>query len=146
MKVKKHLRPDHQMFDEVKIVTVPRYKESEISGDEWRISSCLQFLCKGIVMHERCFSDIKTAIDFIGAEYWVGAEQGRERINEENAYCDQEGCVKKPTVFYKLKKQFNSDGDIKKYQFDQHRSFCERHKRRGDCGLEDADTNYEEIV
>lgn len=30
--------PDYSMVDEVVIRTVPRYKESELSGDEWRIS------------------------------------------------------------------------------------------------------------
>lgn len=31
------LRPDAQAFDEIRIVTVPRYKQSGLSGDEWRI-------------------------------------------------------------------------------------------------------------
>lgn len=43
-KVSKAYRPDAQAFDEVRITTVPRWKESELSGDEWRISAKMEFL------------------------------------------------------------------------------------------------------
>jgi hypothetical protein len=49
------LRPDAQAFDEVRIVTVPRYKISGLSGDEWRISSHIEFYRKGRKVHERGF-------------------------------------------------------------------------------------------
>ena len=144
-KLKKHLRPDHQMFDEVKVVTVPRYKESEMSGDEWRISASIEYLCKGKVMHRAAFRDIETALDFVKAEYHKGCDMGRDDIQYEDLFCDQEGCNNKPIAFFKLKKQYGRDGEIKGHQFEQHRSFCSTHERRGDCGLEDADSNYELI-
>ena len=31
--------PDDEWYDEVRIVTVPRYKTSGLSGDEWRFTS-----------------------------------------------------------------------------------------------------------
>lgn len=40
------LRPDAQAFDEVRIVTVPRYKQSGLSGDEWRISAAIRLYRK----------------------------------------------------------------------------------------------------
>jgi len=47
------LRPDAQAFDEVRITTVPRYKMSGLSGDEWRISGKIQLLRKGRVVAEK---------------------------------------------------------------------------------------------
>gem|GEM_PF-6705725 len=46
MKDRYALRPDAQAFDEIRIVTVPRYKTSGLSGDEWRISAMIQFFAK----------------------------------------------------------------------------------------------------
>lgn len=143
---KKHLRPDHQMFDEVTIRTIPRFKESELSGDEWRISAVIEFKCKGRVMHERCLRDVETALDFAKSEYHVACDNGRQYANYEARYCDQEGCLNEPTEFFKVKKQYNREGDISRHQFEQYRSFCKRHSTRGDCGLEDADDNYERIA
>jgi len=45
--------PDRQAYDEVRIITVPRYKNSELSGAEWRISAEVQFLHKGVVIFEK---------------------------------------------------------------------------------------------
>ena len=44
------LKPDAQAFDEVRIVTVPRYKRSDLSGDEWRISAEIQFYRNGVLI------------------------------------------------------------------------------------------------
>ena len=41
------MRPNAQGFDEVRLVTVPRYKTSELSGDEWRISICAEYFRNG---------------------------------------------------------------------------------------------------
>jgi len=46
------LRPDANSFDEIRIRTIPRYKTSGLSGDEWRISMVTEFLRKGKVVHE----------------------------------------------------------------------------------------------
>jgi hypothetical protein len=40
-------KPDAQAFDEVRIKTVPRYKTSGLSGDEWRISATIQLMLSG---------------------------------------------------------------------------------------------------
>jgi len=59
MKQQRALRPDAQAFDEVRIVTVPRYKTSGMSGDEWRISATIQFMRKGRIVHERGISSVE---------------------------------------------------------------------------------------
>ncbi len=46
-RVNRALKPDAQAFDEVRIRTVPRWKESGLSGDEWRISATVEFWRKG---------------------------------------------------------------------------------------------------
>ena len=37
---------DDEWYDEVRITTVPRYKTSSLSGDEWRTSARIQILRK----------------------------------------------------------------------------------------------------
>lgn len=131
------LRPDHQMFDEVVIRTVPRYKDSHLSGEEWRISATIEYKCKGKTMREASYRDIATALDFSKAEYWRGCDNGREDIPYEQEFCDQEGCKNKWSHLFKMK-------EVPKDLY-PHRAFCERHKRRGDQDLHDRDENYELI-
>jgi hypothetical protein len=38
-----HRSHSYQNVDEVRIATIPRYKTSDISGDEWRISAKIEF-------------------------------------------------------------------------------------------------------
>lgn len=142
---RKYLRPDHQMFDEVRIHTTPRFKQSGLSGNEWRYHAEITFLCKGKVMHRRSVRDIETACAFVGAEYHLGCDKGREDIGHENQFCDQEGCQGRPSVFYKMKTQHNSEGRPASYQFEQYRSFCEFHSKRGDQDFNDCDANYERV-
>jgi hypothetical protein len=138
------LKPNAQAFDEVRIKTVPRWKTSGLSGDEWRISARIEFLRNGIVVHDRVVGNIEYACYLVGAEHITACDDGKGYFAGDGDFCDQEGCGGKATVTYKLKKTFcregheaPSDGAIRK--------FCNEHKKRGDCGLEDADRNYEKI-
>lgn len=144
-KIKKHLRPDHQMYDKVVIETNPRFKDSELSGSQWRISASIQFYCKGRVMHQASFNSIETALDFVKAEYHKGADNGRADIPYEDLFCDQEGCERLPKTIYKLKQQYNEEGLPKQHQFIQHRSFCNVHDNRGDQSYNDNMNNYEVV-
>jgi len=137
------LRPDHQLFDEIIIRTVPRYKTSDLSGDEWRISAVIEYRCKGKIMHSRGLCDIKTALDFAKSEYWVASDNGRNDINYEEMFCDQEGCLNKWTKKFILKSRYCKSGHKTENQFGDYRAFCDQHHKRGDCGLDDADDNYE---
>ena len=67
----------------------------------------------------------------------------------DHALCFQPGCADPAVTEYQLKRRFSRDGhDIGPGEIGgspMRRKFCARHARRGDCGLEDADSNYEVI-
>ena len=147
MKVKGNaLRPDGQAFDEVRIITVPRWKESELSGDEWRISAEIQLYRNGNLIHTRRTSRVETACGFAYAEYMIAQDEAKGYFASEEDFCDQEGCKEKATTFLKKKFDWNNEGDKKPCSHEQIRQFCDKHKRRGDCGLDDADNNYDVVV
>jgi hypothetical protein len=138
------LRPDAQAFDEVRIVTVPRYKTSGLSGDEWRISAHIEFYRKGVKVHESGgLRNVETACGFVYAEHCKGTDEGHAYFASEKGICDQEGCSERATLLFKLKKLFCRSGHGTEPMGIETRQFCEQHKRRGDCALEDADSNYE---
>lgn len=61
--------------------------------------------------------------------------------NEE--YCFQPGCKNKAISTYHLKSEYCDEGKPHNYDWCiNYRRFCEKHLRRGDCALEDADDNY----
>lgn len=141
------IRPDAQAFDEIRIKTVPRYKESELSGDEWRISALVEFVRKGKVLHTESYGTIEYAAKYLPVALDRASEKSGYRAGEED-YCDQEGCSDRGVVAYKIKDEYCRGGH-KEEKIEginpRYRMFCERHRSRGDCGLEDADCNYEEI-
>lgn len=141
------IKPDAQAFDEIRIVTAPRFKESELSGDEWRISSVIQLWRKGALVHEANGGrNVETAIMLLGAAFLTACDDGLGYFAGERHVCDQEGCSLPATVSLRLKKGLNRDGTERPLSFGgEYRMFCDRHRVRGDCGLEDADDNYEVI-
>lgn len=142
-------RPDSQFVDEIRIVTVPRWKESELSGDEWRISARIDFYRKGQVVGSKGARDVATAARFVDWFLVSGRENGEiDTPNNLGEFCDQEGCCKPWTVRYRLKDRYGRDGKVippSKWMEGviEYRAFCDEHKERGDCGLDDADSNYE---
>jgi hypothetical protein len=137
------LRPDSQPFDEIRTVTIPRFKDSELSGSEWRISAHTQFLRKGKVVYEYTTSNIEYAVRLMDAKFIDCSEGNGAYYAGEANLCDQEGCSEEASVVYRLKKRYSREGMSKKPYGTEVRYFCERHKHRGDCGREDADDNYE---
>lgn len=143
------LKPDAQAFDEVRIVTVPRFKESGLSGDEWRISAKIEFWRKGRLVHEEGWGrNVETALMAAGYHFLAACDNGHAFFAGEdrdgNAVCDQEGCSTLATVSGRLKKGFTREGSERRlYQGGEYRCFCDRHKHRGDSSLEDSDDNYE---
>lgn len=141
--------PDSQFVDEIRIVTVPRWKESELSGDEWRISARIDFYRKGIVVGSKGARDVETAARFVDWFLVSGLESGKIDVpNTLGDCCDQEGCCKPWTTRLRIKERFDRDGKVKatpKWMegVTEYRAFCDEHKVRGDCGLDDADRNYE---
>lgn len=141
------LRPDAQAFDEVRIVTVPRYKTSELSGDEWRISAEIKFYRNGELKHTESFGDVKTACGFAYAEYVSASDDGKAYFAGEGEFCDQEGCSSTVTTRLEINTNHcNRCGVAAEHQFPAYRMFCDKHKRRGNCGIDDSDRNYENIV
>lgn len=141
-------RPDSQFVDEIRIVTVPRWKESDSSGDEWRISARIDFYRKGVVVGSQGARNVESAARFVDWYLSHGRESGKiDTPDTLGDCCDQEGCCKPWTKRLRLKKRYGSDGRVfdQKWMQDviQYRAFCDDHAGRGDCGLDDADTNYE---
>ena len=50
--------------------------------------------------------------------------------------------MRESTVTYKMKKKFCREGHETIPHQTTVRKFCDTHKKRGDCGLDDADDNY----
>lgn len=144
-KFSRAIRPDAQAFDEIRITTVPRYKESEMSGDEWRISAKVEFFRKGVLRHTSGASNVNYAVQLLNAELIKQSEGGTGYYGGEENFCDQEGCAATATVTYQLKKQYCQAGHSSDSYSPMIRMFCDRHKTRGDCGLEDADSNYTQV-
>lgn len=144
------IRPDAQAFDEIRITTVPRYKTSGLSGDEWRISARVQFFRKGIVVHESGGArDVETACRFLAYDHARACDDGNAYFAGIDDFCDQEGCAEQATVTYRLKEEFARKRPTEWHgppRVETHRRFCRRHSRRGDCGFEDSDANYELVA
>jgi hypothetical protein len=143
--------PDRQAFDEIRITTVPRYKTSGMSGDEWRISALIQFLYKGEVVHEETSGNINYAVQMLQSHYVRQTEPIPYNPSEFwDKYCNQEGCKNEWVYMYKVKFRYCNEGHKTEHKPDsmwgtEVSRFCEEHNRRGDCGLQDADSNYELI-
>ena len=136
------MRPDAQGFDEIRIITVPRYKESEISGDEWRISASIQLWRKGQMVHEDGSRNVETACMMVGAVYLRALDDAKGYFAGDGVTCDQEGCSAQATVRYLKKLNYSRDGVSSEPTRPTYRHFCSRHSTRGDCGMDDADRNY----
>jgi hypothetical protein len=137
------LRPDAQAFDEIRIITVPRFKESGLSGDEWRIHAEAQFFRKGELIFSEGCRNVQTACGLLYAWYVKACDEAKGYFAGDGIHCDQEGCSQLATIRYRRKFEYCRDGhqsapsDVSLY-----RHFCERHSERGDCAFDDADANY----
>ena len=145
--MRRALKPNAQGFDEIRIVTKPRFKDSEISGSEWRISAVIQIMRNGRVIHEEHSRNVETACAH--APYFLSKanDDGLAWYAGEDNVCDQEGCSNAATVAYQLKHGYeNSTGRERNlHESGEYRLFCSAHQLRGDCGLDDADINYTPI-
>jgi len=146
----RYRHPDDEYVDEVKIGTAHRWKDSEISGSEWRRSSTLLFLRKGHVVFQRDFRALSHAVE---ASPWFkliwDEEPGFRALSAEveRSLCQQPGCQRPPSPrIYQLgKRQISRQHDVL-VGIPADRPvltwWCEAHERRGDCGLEDRDDNW----
>lgn len=136
------IKPDAQAFDEIRIFTVPRFKESELSGDEWRISAQIDFMRKGDVICSTQVSRVEVAAGMVYAEMMRAQDNGHGYFAGNGYHCDQEGCKKESSVTYKLKQGYDRHHKDDVYT-GALRHFCDQHSNRGDASLDDSMQNYE---
>ena len=141
--------PNRQKFDEVRIITIPRFKESELSGDEWRISAEIQLFKKGVVIETRQFRDVETATIYVASFYRDACDGAYGETNKVDEWsCDQEGCPEKAIKRFKIKNSYcHRCGEKSKfYSGVNYLQFCEKHCDRGDGALLDNNDNLELIL
>lgn len=141
--------PDDERYDEITVKIVERWKESELSGDEWRFSYLTEYKRKGEVIFSFTTGRLDWALQGIQWKMLVAGEDDkvdREAWNRTKDKCDQPGCSEVAVWFYMRKKRYTNQGEelaySEFYNGNEYRQFCTGHKRRGDCGLDDADANY----
>ena len=137
------LHHDDEWYDEVRITTIPRYKTSNLSGDEWRTSAQVQILRKGVVLAEQRFSKVDVAARWL---VWglVSDDTDLWQPDLPPDLCSQPGCPDTAITVYRIKTLYEKNGSRSEHQLDdQTRQFCGRHAERGDSDLEDRDANYE---
>lgn len=140
---------DFEAFDRIELDVVPRYKTSGLSGNEWRISVRVRFSFKGEVVHETTIMTMRYAMMLLAGEWVKAQEPIPTRVIElERSKCDQPGCSNDAVSTYHIKVEFSERGD----KLDpgdstmlHYRRFCRVHLRRGDCGREDSDANYDVV-
>jgi hypothetical protein len=158
---------DDEHFDHVEVTSHERWKESELSGDEWRFSFRTTFYSHGVKLLTRGGASIEDCL--ISAAHWFRHPRTMNEDAETSAAwtvaradveerCAQPRCAEFWTVLYHPIKKYRKDGTADGLHWDDRtkekptlgwlavRGFCDRHRHRGDCDLEDADDNYELIL
>jgi hypothetical protein len=147
--------PDDSWYDTCVIDTIERWKESGLSGDEYRFSYRVSFIRKGQVLLEKSYGSWKAALAFVPGlsynDYPAGADSEHEDspvIQERYSFCFQPGCPELATREFRILKLYTDRGhEIEmSNQTDYRFRFCEKHaQHRGDCGLLDSDSNLVEV-
>lgn len=148
---------DDEGFDALTIETVERWKESELSGDEYRFSYLTVLWRKGYVVRYASTGKMEWATRRVPSlEAFPLSDERDERLlpfkgewwDDERGedLCAQPGCAEVSVVEYRRKKDWcHRCGNARDRPYpgwDSRRRFCVRHLGRGDCGLDDADANY----
>jgi hypothetical protein len=136
---------DWEPFDKITLEVVPRWKESENSGDEWRTNVRVVFFFKGHRVYTHSVTNMQSALMLLTATWFTQSSPINEKVLElEPDYCDQPGCSRTAGPKQWLKRIASREGWLEqtKSQLLYFRKFCPEHSRRGDCGLDDADDNY----
>lgn len=140
--------PEDERYDEINIRCVERWKESELSGDEWRFSYVAEVKRKGELMFTIGASKLDWLLQGLQWRILIAGEEGITDIdafNRTKDKCCQPGCAEVATVFYQRVKRFTNRGEAlseeERYS-GEYRQFCKKHKNRGDCDRDDAEHNY----
>jgi hypothetical protein len=139
---------DDEGIDKIVLEVLPRYKQSYLSGDEWRTSISVTFYRKGQVVSEDSASRMKYAVMMLGHMFISQPEKSKTALwGLDEKMCHQYGCAEPAVVVLKIKEEYSAQGEgpIPSSSSEKRRAFCHKHSTRGDCGLEDADINYEVV-
>jgi len=139
--------PNDEIIDEINIRIVPRFKSSELSGDEWRTSAQIELKRKGEVIYQRRYLNIKAALTFLPALMIQGFEDGLFNFPSagRDGLCMQPGCSEKATVTMVMKHKYAEGHQLPDDNLGESyktRIFCNKHANRGDCDYNDCDENY----
>ncbi len=140
--------PEAERFDSVTVDIAERWKESELSGDEWRFSYVVTFWRHGDPIAQVSGPSVEKALIVAAYEFpRIEVEGAKGYMGDLSAYCCQPGCpnpwevLKHPITRYER----YSGANTGPYEPNDVRAFCDRHRDRGDCALDDADRNYIEL-
>ena len=125
----------------------PRFKQSGLSGNQWRTSVVVTFWFKGQMLHARPFRNMDTAIRYLGPALDELCEPiSDQHIELDRTRCSQPGCSRLPSAGRRYLNRLTApDGsliDPKDVFGVYHRQFCADHAGRGDADREDNNKNY----
>lgn len=141
------LRGDDHV-DEIRLHTVPRFKTSGLSGDEWRFHVEAVAYRKGREVGRTQYGWITAALERI--DTWVKDELlcPVENVELTHDLCDQPGCDQPWTVKYRMIRRGCGDcGSVHEEEpgWENERAFCADHAKRGDQDVDDNDDMYQPI-
>lgn len=141
--------PDDEGIDEIHIKVVPRYKTSDLSGNEWRTSAVITLLRKGEVILTESTHRIEDAAAYLP---WILrtlsdrdlTKKGLKGLWSNDGKCDQPSCsdVGSNKVYLKREYSEHGEGPLPLKSWPYFRNFCIKHRMRGDGSFEDSDRNY----
>lgn len=111
----------------------------------------IEFRRKGRILYASSFDgEPRPLLTLAGHLPWALIEAGDHPLGTDEAWndmrrlCFQPGCREPAVSTYRLRARFDQRGHQTEAD-NQIRRFCPVHLRRGDCGLDDADANYEVV-
>jgi hypothetical protein len=150
--------PDDELVDRVEMKIVPRFKQSGMSGDEWRTSGQTRMFHKGMLLYERAYLTLADAakhlpwlVTVVGEELLFSDDTELNKrhdalVDSKGKKCMQAGCSKDATHVFQINELFSERGHkldaTENERFVSLRAFCDEHAERGDCDREDCDDNY----
>ena len=139
-----------QIVDRVVIETEPRWKDSEMSGSQWRYSATVKYYYKDDYVASTWYSDVEAAMDEVKHFYRSELVYKLWEVSPGSGKCDQEGCAAEATKFFRVKKRSctscgHEGEEVNPKRKIEYVAFCPAHAERGDCSLNDCDDNLEEI-
>jgi len=146
----KHFRAhrDDEGIDRIELSLEPRYKSSELSGDEWRTSCVVSFYRKGEPLQQFSFSNMETAILALG-QLWNNRTDWSPiplwQLDETQ--CHQPSCARNATHLFEVRKLYSAQGEgpLPADSVTYLVAYCDKHVTRGDGGREDSDSNLSKL-